>query len=180
MKLKSQFGIDITKNYILITGHRREHFGSGFDKIFKGFKRIAEDNPAINLIYPVHLNPNVKRPVENILGKLKNVFLIPPVGYLEFIWLMKNCNFIITDSGGIQEEAPTFKKPVIVTRKSTERPEAVNLGIAKLVGSDENKIYSVAKNLISNKSFYNQMIATTNPFGDGTASEKIYKIISKK
>jgi len=128
------------KPIILVTGHRRESFGPGFERICRALKRIAERNPGVNLIYPVHPNPNVKKPVFELLGKLHNFYLIDPLEYDPFVYLMDKSAVILTDSGGIQEEAPTLKKPILVMRDLTERMEAVNAGIAKLVGTDEDKI----------------------------------------
>lgn len=162
---------------ILVTMHRRESFGRDIKNICSALKEIAEINPNAVIIYPVHLNPNVREPVFNILESLKNIKLIDPLSYEPFLWLMNKSYFIITDSGGIQEEAPTLKKPVLVIRKYTERPESVELGISKLVGTSTNSIVESAQILLHNKEEYNKMIIDENPYGDGFAAEKIANII---
>ena len=159
--------------YILITGHRRENFGKSFIEICEAIRTLANKYPEIYFIYPVHLNPNVQKPVHRILNGLKNVHLIEPLDYKEFVYLMNYCYFILTDSGGIQEEAPSLKKPVLVMRETTERPEAIESGGVKLVGSDKRVIVKEASALIDSKEKYLDMCIKSNPYGDGTASNKI-------
>ncbi|MCF8378566.1 MAG: UDP-N-acetylglucosamine 2-epimerase (non-hydrolyzing) [Bacteroidales bacterium] len=164
------------RKMVLITGHRRENFGEGFKNICNAILELAINNTNVDFVYPVHLNPNVQEVVFRILGndsEKKNVFLIKPVEYLEFVELM-NCSYIIlTDSGGIQEEAPSLGKPVLVMRDTTERPEAVDSGVARLVGTDTEKIINGVELLLSNPDEYNLIAHISNPYGDGTASKKI-------
>lgn len=164
------------KPIILVTGHRRENFGDGFIHICKAIKRIASNND-VQVIYPVHLNPNVQEPVFSLLGELKNVHLIKPLSYPAFIWLMKKSHLILTDSGGIQEEAPSLQKPVLVMRDTTERPESIDAGTVLLVGTDEEKIVRETELLLNDTTRYNKMANSINPFGDGTASEKILNFL---
>jgi UDP-N-acetylglucosamine 2-epimerase (non-hydrolysing) len=171
---------DDEKQLILITGHRRENFGEGFINICKGLKQIAGKYTNIDIVYPVHLNPNVQTPVYTLLSDSANIFLIDPIDYLPFVFLMYKSTFIITDSGGVQEEAPSLGKPVLVMRDTTERPEAVTAGTAKLVGKNYKRIYSEASNLINNQTFYDSMSKAHNPYGDGKASKKIRKYIQHK
>ena len=167
----------ILPRIILITGHRRENFGKGFEDICKALKEIAIKNPQVELIYPVHLNPNVQEPVNRILSKIKNVHLIDPLDYLSFIKLMDSSYMVLTDSGGIQEEAPSLGKPVVLMRDSTERPEAEDAGTVILVGSDKNRIISSVDLLLKNDKVYEKMSRAHNPYGDGNACKKICKII---
>lgn len=171
----------ISKNQeiILITGHRRENHGQGFINICNAIKEIALKNPSLLLIYPVHLNPNVQVPVNAILGDVKNIKLIAPLAYPAFIWLMNRSKIIITDSGGVQEEAPSLGKPVLVMRETTERPEAAEAGTVILVGTDTNKIVSEAQALLDDKTKFDKMSRLHNPYGDGNASEKIVEFIKK-
>lgn len=169
----------LDNKYILITGHRRENFGQGFLNICKSIKNLATKHPDIYFVYPVHLNPNVKKPVNEILTNKKNVILIPPLEYEPFLYLLKNCYLVLTDSGGIQEEAPSLGKPVLVMRDETERPEAISAGTVKLVGSDEKTIVQTVNELIECTEKYNEMAASSNPFGDGKASFKITSIIKE-
>lgn len=162
-----------TKKFILITAHRRENFGKNFENIFNSIRELANKFPDVNFVYPVHPNPNVKNLAFKILDEISNVFLIDPMGYQEFTLLMKYCYFIMTDSGGIQEEAPSLGKPVLVMRDNTERPEAISAGTAKLVGSSVSSIIKEASSLISDKEAYEFMASKKNPYGDGTASKKI-------
>jgi UDP-N-acetylglucosamine 2-epimerase (non-hydrolysing) len=159
--------------FILVTGHRRENFGQGFINICEALKTIAFKNKNLHIIYPVHLNPNVQKPVYEILSGLDNVHLIEPLEYLEFVYLMSKSYFIITDSGGIQEEAPSLGKPVLVTRETTERPEAVEAGTVKLVGTNKDMIVEEAQKLIDDNTYYEQMSKAHNPYGDGKASDRI-------
>jgi len=161
---------------ILVTGHRRESFGRDFESICLGLKKIAENNN-VKIIYPVHLNPNVKEPAKKILGSNKNIYLIEPLDYFTFVWLMSKAYLILTDSGGIQEEASALAKPVLVMRKKTERPEGIEAGTAKLVGVESEDIYGEARKLLEDEELYNSMAVAKNPYGDGKASERIVKIL---
>lgn len=161
------------RKLILITGHRRENFGEGFLRMCDAIKSLAKRYPEVDLVYPVHLNPNVQKPVYEILGGIPNVFLIKPLDYLPFVYMMKQSHFILTDSGGVQEEAPGLGKPVLVMRDTTERPEAVSAGTVKLVGTDTNKIMDAFISLIENPSEYERMSKANNPYGDGRACERI-------
>ena len=161
------------KKIILVTGHRRENFGQGFLNICGALKQIAQTNPDIDIVYPVHLNPNVQKPVFKILAGVLNVSLIKTLDYTPFIFLMSISNIILTDSGGIQEEAPSLGKPVLVMRNTTERPEAVNAGTVKLVGTDKEKIIKETSVLLSNPEIYRNMSMAHNPYGDGKASSRI-------
>ncbi|MCL7752798.1 UDP-N-acetylglucosamine 2-epimerase (non-hydrolyzing) [Polaribacter sp. Z022] len=165
--------IDQNKRIVLVTGHRRENHGAGFINICKALKRIAENNTDCDIIYPVHLNPNVQKPVYNLLKGIKNIKLLTPLSYPAFVWLMEKSYLIITDSGGIQEEAPSLGKPVLVMRDTTERPEAVKSGTVVLVGANTNKIVEETNKLLNDKEAYNSMSLLHNPYGDGDSSEKI-------
>ncbi|MEN2489793.1 UDP-N-acetylglucosamine 2-epimerase (non-hydrolyzing) [Flavobacterium sp. B11] len=175
--LKEQ--IDFSKRIILVTGHRRENHGDGFINICAALKEIAKQNLDVQIIYPVHLNPNVKKPVYEILGNISNIKLIKPLAYPAFVWLMNQSTLIITDSGGVQEEAPSLGKPVLVMRDTTERPEAVEAGTVILVGTDKNKIIDQCNNLLKNKEEYEKMSALHNPYGDGRACERIVNYIKE-
>ena len=164
---------------ILVTGHRRENFGKGFEEICQALYDIAKNNPEVQIIYPVHLNPNVREPVERIISNINNIHLINPMDYLSFIKLMDACYLILTDSGGIQEEAPSLGKPVLVMRDATERPEAVKAGTVKLVGSDKQKIVEAVNQLLNDDVKYNEMARAHNPYGDGNASERICKVLEE-
>lgn len=168
-----------TERIILVTGHRRENHGDGFINICAALKRIAEANPDVQIIYPVHLNPNVKGPVYELLGSVKNIQLIDPLSYPAFVWLMNKSYLIITDSGGVQEEAPSLGKPVLVMRDTTERPEAVDAGTVILVGTDQDKIYQECSELLNNPERYEKMSSLHNPYGDGNACQKIVTFIHK-
>lgn len=161
---------------ILVTGHRRENHGQGFINICTALKQIAEKFPNTDIVYPVHLNPNVQKPVYELLNDLDNVYLIDPLEYLPFLHLMNNSKIVLTDSGGIQEEAPGLGKPVIVMRDTTERPEAVEAGTVKLVGTDTDLIVSEISKLIEDKNYYESMSRANNPYGDGKACERIVNI----
>lgn len=167
------------KKLILVTGHRRENHGDGFIRICEALKEIAEKNSGVQIIYPVHLNPNVKGPVYKILSDVSNIDLIAPLSYPSFVWLMNQSYLIITDSGGVQEEAPSLGKPVLVMRDTTERPEAVDAGTVILVGTDREKIISETQSLLENEDRYKKMSALHNPYGDGKACERIVKFIEK-
>ncbi|WP_264553433.1 non-hydrolyzing UDP-N-acetylglucosamine 2-epimerase [Flavobacterium sp. N2038] len=168
--------VDTTKYLILVTGHRRENFGEGFVNICKALKQIALDKN-VQVIYPVHLNPNVQKPVNEILGEVDNVKLIAPLNYPAFVWLMKQSKIIITDSGGVQEEAPSLGKPVLVMRDTTERPEAVEAGTVILVGTNTSDIVKQTSLLMSDNLLYEKMSKAHNPYGDGNASLRILKAI---
>jgi UDP-N-acetylglucosamine 2-epimerase (non-hydrolysing) len=163
--------------FILVTGHRRENFGQGFLNICEALKVLAKNNPDISILYPVHLNPNVRKPVNDLLSSVSNIKLVEPFQYEEFIYLMSKAYLILTDSGGIQEEAPSLGKPVLLMRDATERPEAVEMGTVKLVGSDQNNIVKEVQNLLDDSSEYQRMSKAHNPYGDGNASKKILKIL---
>lgn len=167
------------KRRVLITGHRRENFGEGFEHMCTAIKKLADEFSDVEFIYPVHLNPNVQEPVKRILNGLDNVRLIEPQSYLPFVGFMNDAYLILTDSGGVQEEAPSLGKPVLVMRDTTERPEAVTAGTVKLVGTDAENIYREVKKLLSDEVAYKQMAATTNPYGDGKAVERIVEILKK-
>lgn len=164
------------KRLILVTGHRRESFGSGFERICRALKRLAQRGD-VEIVYPVHLNPNVRDPVLSALGDQSDVHLIAPQDYLPFVYLMDQAYLIITDSGGVQEEAPSLGKPVLVMRETTERPEAVDAGTVRLVGTDENRIVSEAETLLDTPEVYRQMSSAHNPYGDGKASVRIVEAI---
>ncbi|MBD3796823.1 MAG: UDP-N-acetylglucosamine 2-epimerase (non-hydrolyzing) [Campylobacterales bacterium] len=165
------------KKIILVTGHRRENHGQGFINICEALKTIALNNPEIDIVYPVHLNPNVQKPVKEMLSNISNVYLIEPLQYEQFIYLMDKSYFIITDSGGVQEEAPSLGKPVLVMRDTTERPEAVEAGTVKLVGTDTATIIKEAQKLLDDKIEYEKMSKAHNPYGDGKACRKIVDFI---
>ena len=178
----SQFIQDLSnkignQEVILVTGHRRENHGGGFERICKALKTIALDNNDRLVIYPVHLNPAVKEPVNRILSGINNIILIDPLAYQDFVWLMNRSKIIITDSGGIQEEAPSLGKPVLVTRDTTERPEAVESGTVLLVGTNEDLIVSKALDLLNNEANFIKMSKLHNPYGDGLASKRIVEFI---
>lgn len=171
-QINLKFDLDVAK-LILVTGHRRENFGQGFINICEALKEIALTNPDIHIVYPVHLNPNVRKPVNEILGKVSNIHLIEPLGYQPFVYLMSRAYVIITDSGGVQEEAPSLGKPVLVMREVTERPEAVEAGTVKLVGCDKNKIVRETQFLLNSQEEYSKMALAHNPYGNGKACQKI-------
>ena len=161
------------REYILVTGHRRENFGDGFLHICKAIKELAALHPEMDIVYPVHLNPNVQKPVYELLSGLSNVYLISPLDYLPFIYAMQHSTLLLTDSGGVQEEAPSLGKPVLVMRDTTERPEAVEAGAVKLVGTNAEAIVSNVTALLLDKEMYKRMSETHNPYGDGQACERI-------
>jgi UDP-N-acetylglucosamine 2-epimerase (non-hydrolysing) len=174
------YNIDKSKKLVLVTGHRRENFGQGFLNICEALKEVALKNPDVDIVYPVHLNPNVQKPVKELLSNVKNVFLIDPLDYEPFVYLMHNAYFILTDSGGIQEEAPSLGKPVLVMRDTTERPEALVAGTVKLVGTDKQKIIENCQILFENKEAYQKMSKSHNPYGDGKACERIVDFLKGK
>ena len=176
MRIKEKFAfLDDHKRLVLVTGHRRENFGAGFETMCLALKEIASD-PDVQVVYPVHLNPNVQEPVKRILGNEKNIYLIEPLDYLPFVYLMKKSYIILTDSGGVQEEAPSLGKPVLVMRNTTERPEAVAAGTVRLVGADKEKIVFETKRLLADASAYQEMSFAHNPYGDGSACKRIRNI----
>ncbi len=167
------------KKMILVTGHRRENFGERFENICRALARVAENRPDVQILYPVHLNPNVHEPAHKILKNAEgaNIFLIDPVEYIAFVYLMNRSYMIVTDSGGIQEEAPSLGKPVLVMRDVTERPEGVRAGVVEIVGTQAAQIYSSIELLLSDASKYKKMTSACNPYGDGKAAERIARII---
>jgi UDP-N-acetylglucosamine 2-epimerase (non-hydrolysing) len=167
--------LDSDKKLILVTGHRRESFGDGFERICVALADIASQRPDVQILYPMHLNPNVREPVNRLLSTLPNVFLIEPQDYLPFVYLMNKSYLIITDSGGVQEEAPSLGKPVLVMRDTTERPEAVAAGTVKLVGTDTQKIVEQTLVLLNDEDVYKKMSQAHNPYGDGLACHRIVK-----
>jgi UDP-N-acetylglucosamine 2-epimerase (non-hydrolysing) len=182
-KTLEEKGFPIVKNhreagrkFILVTGHRRENFGEGFLHICKALKSIAQANPALDIIYPVHLNPNVQKPVHELLEGISNVYLISPLDYLPFVYMMQQSHLILTDSGGVQEEAPSLGKPVLVMRDTTERPEAVDAGTVKLVGTSFEMIVENTQKLLDNAAEYEKMSRANNPYGDGKACQRIVEL----
>jgi UDP-N-acetylglucosamine 2-epimerase (non-hydrolysing) len=171
--------LDPGKRMILVTGHRRENFGQGFENICRALKEISEQSDA-QIVYPVHLNPNVQAPVKRILGDAGDVHLIEPQDYQPFVWLMSRAHIIVTDSGGVQEEAPSLGKPVLVMRNTTERPEAVDAGTVRLVGTDPEKIKSEALRLLGDEAAYAEMARALNPYGDGKAAARIAQSLSQQ
>lgn len=171
--------LDPTKKLILVTGHRRENFGQGFLNICSALANIAKQHPEVQIVYPVHLNPNVQKPVNELLSGISNIHLIAPQDYLPFVYLMNRSYLILTDSGGIQEEAPSLAKPVLVMRDTTERPEAVEAGTVKLVGTDAVLIQQSVIELLENPDLYQTMAAAHNPYGDGTACQQIIHALNK-
>ena len=180
------FGYDVDrleemKKLVLITGHRRENFGEGFLNICNALKELSQKYPMVDFVYPMHLNPNVRRPIHEVFGEdlshLGNVFFIEPLEYLEFVYLMKQSAIVLTDSGGIQEEAPGLGKPVLVMRDTTERPEAVEAGTVKLVGTDKDVIINGVSLLLNDEKVYQQMSHAVNPYGDGKACERIVQAL---
>jgi UDP-N-acetylglucosamine 2-epimerase (non-hydrolysing) len=162
---------------VLITGHRRENFGQGFIDLCSAIRQLAQQNPDALFVYPVHLNPNVQAPVREHLAGIDNIFLIEPLEYLPFVFMMNRCYLVLTDSGGIQEEAPSLGKPVLVMREVTERPEAVEAGTVKLVGTDKDKIVSLTQQLLDDEAFYQRMSRAHNPYGDGLAAQRIVEVL---
>jgi len=166
-----------TERFVLITGHRRENFGDGFLQICHALRELAERYPEVHFVYPVHLNPNVQKPVHEILENLANIHLIPPLEYEPFLYLLKHCYLVLTDSGGIQEEAPSLGKPVLVMRDVTERPEAVDAGTVRLVGANQAQIVKNIIELIDDPQVYASMAKAHNPYGDGHACSKIVQVL---
>ena len=169
------------RKLVLITGHRRENFGEGFINICKAIKALVEKYPDVDFVYPMHLNPNVRKPIREVFGEdlsdLKNMFLIEPLEYLSFVYLMEKSTIVLTDSGGIQEEAPGLGKPVLVMRNTTERPEALEAGTVKLVGTNSEKIIEETSRLLDDLENYKMMSKAINPYGDGKACERIIRSV---
>jgi len=178
--IQNGYTINQERRIILVTGHRRENHGQGFIDICSALKEIAEKYPGCDIVYPVHLNPNVQKPVYEILKNISNIYLISPLEYLPFVYLMSHSYLVLTDSGGIQEEAPGLGKPVIVMRNTTERPEAVEAGTVKLVGTNKNLIVEEVSALLSDICYYNLMSKANNPYGDGKACFRIVNELKKK
>jgi UDP-N-acetylglucosamine 2-epimerase (non-hydrolysing) len=186
VKILAQAGYDIRrlnegKKLVLITGHRRENFGDGFIRMVTAMKDLSEKYPEVDFVYPMHLNPNVRKSIHKVFGDdlsvFPNFFFIEPLQYLEFVYLMEKSHIVLTDSGGIQEEAPGLGKPVLVMRDTTERPEAVKAGTVKLVGTDYNKIVREASVLLEDSTEYEKMSKAVNPYGDGHACERIVNFL---
>ncbi len=174
------YGYNISeRKIILVTGHRRENFGQGFLDICEAFKTIAVNNKDIDIVYPVHLNPNVRKPVMSNLSNIKNIYLIDPIDYEPFVYLISKSHIVLTDSGGIQEEAPSLGKPVLVMRDTTERPEAVDAGTVKLVGTDKQKIIKETDKLLNDSIEYKKMSLAHNPYGDGKACGRIVEFMMR-
>ncbi len=171
---------DAGRRVVLVTGHRRENFGGGMENVCRALARLAAEPGIDDIVYPVHPNPNVMDPVSRLLGGISNVHLIPPMDYLPFVYLMSRAHFVITDSGGIQEEAPSLGKPVLVMRDTTERPEAVSAGTVCMVGIDEERIVTEARRLLNDPDHYRRMSTAYNPYGDGRAADRIAQIIEGK
>jgi UDP-N-acetylglucosamine 2-epimerase (non-hydrolysing) len=163
------------RKLVLITGHRRENFGDGFINICSAIKSLSENFPSVDFLYPMHLNPNVRKPIKEVFGdkQILNLFLIEPLNYMPFVYLMEKSTIILTDSGGIQEEAPGLGKPVLVMRDTTERPEALEAGTVKLVGTDNSRIFKEVTKLLTEQDYYNQISTAVNPYGDGKACQRI-------
>lgn len=172
--------LDVAKKLLLVTGHRRESFGGGFERICEALVLTAKRYPDMQILYPMHLNPNVREPVNRMLKGIENIYLIEPQQYLPFVYLMMRAHIILTDSGGIQEEAPSLGKPVLVMRDTTERPEAVNAGTVKLVGTKVALITMELNELMDNQSAYENMSFAHNPYGDGEACHRIIDVLSLK
>ncbi|MBF2754876.1 MAG: UDP-N-acetylglucosamine 2-epimerase (non-hydrolyzing) [Gammaproteobacteria bacterium AqS3] len=169
---------EAVRPFVLITGHRRESFGAGLDRVCSGIVRLAEAHPGVDWVYAVHLNPNVRQVVHGRLSGRRNIYLLEPLEYGPFVEMMGSCRLILTDSGGIQEEAPALGKPVLVMRQSTERPEAVEAGAARLVGTDADAIFKAASELLSDEAVYRQMAQPREIFGDGSAARRIAEILA--
>ena len=174
---KEKYQIDFNQKIILVTVHRRESFGKGVENIFQALKEIAQRNQDIQIVYPVHTNPNIQKPAQDILANQKNIYLVEPLDYQSLVWLMRKSYLILTDSGGIQEEAPSLGKPLLVLRKKTERPEGVRAGTARLVGTNKEDIIAETEKLLRSPGLYQQMARKNNPYGDGTASRKIINVL---
>lgn len=167
----------LQKKIIFMTAHRRENFGAPFVRVLEAVRMLSKKFPNVDWVYPVHLNPNVHKPAHKYLSKLPNVHLIDPVSYADTVWLLKHCTLVVTDSGGLQEEAPAFGKPVLVLRDVTERPEAVKAGTVSLVGADRERIIKTVSRLLTDKKAYRKMSNAVNPYGDGRAAQRIHQAI---
>lgn len=195
VKVLAEAGYDVTrldggKKLVLITGHRRENFGDGFISMLTAMKHLSEKYPEVDFVYPMHLNPNVRKPIRQVFagmdslsmgegwGEAHNFFFIEPLQYLEFVYLMEKSTLVLTDSGGIQEEAPGLGKPVLVMRNTTERPEALDAGTVKLVGTDHDLIVSEVSRLLDDQAYYDQMSHAVNPYGDGKACSRIVRLLN--
>ena len=186
VKVLAEAGYDVTrlengKKLVLITGHRRENFGDGFISMVTAMKDLSEKYPDVDFVYPMHLNPNVRKPIHEVFGEdltaYKNFFFIEPLQYLEFVYLMEKSTVVLTDSGGIQEEAPGLGKPVLVMRNTTERPEALEAGTVKLVGTDHDLIVNEVSRLLEDQTYYDKMSKAVNPYGDGLACGRIVSVL---
>jgi len=176
--LSGELGFDwASEKFILITGHRRENFGDGIKQICEAIATLAKGYPRIHFVYPVHLNPQIQKPVNDVLRGYANIHLIEPLGYPEFLYLMRSCYIVLTDSGGIQEEAPSLGKPVLVMRDISERPEAITFGTVRLVGAKTDAIIQGVSELLDNESAYEEMAKQTNPYGDGQACKRIIEVL---
>lgn len=175
--LKAGYNVNRNRRLVLITGHRRENFGGGFISMCTAIKDLTKKYPEVDFVYPMHLNPNVRKPIHEVFGEnlsdLGNIFFIEPLEYLDFVYLMEKSTIVLTDSGGIQEEAPGLGKPVLVMRDTTERPEALEAGTVKLVGTDYDKIVGEVSKLLDDKTYYDQMSKAVNPYGDGLACQRV-------
>jgi UDP-N-acetylglucosamine 2-epimerase (non-hydrolysing) len=169
--------LESNQPWILVTGHRRESFGDGFERICQAISQITEKFPDVGVLYPVHLNPQVREPVNRILGNNSRIALVEPAGYEDFVWLMDHCTFLLSDSGGVQEEAPSLGKPVLVMRDTTERPEGVNAGTCRLVGTNRDFILREASVLLTDQGEYQRRSGLKNPYGDGTSAPRIREIL---
>lgn len=187
VNIKLNLGYEISrvhgqKRMILVTGHRRENFGAGFENILKSIKFLTEKYPDVDFVYPMHLNPNIREPILKLFGDEtpKNLYLIEPLDYFDFVNFMQKATLILTDSGGVQEEAPSLGKPVLVMRENTERPEGINLGTCRLVGTDQNKIITEVSRILEDDTYYKSFSKIDNPYGDGNSSKKIINILMEK
>jgi UDP-N-acetylglucosamine 2-epimerase (non-hydrolysing) len=172
-------GSVVSGRWILVTGHRRESFGGGFESICRALRELIDEHPDVGILFPVHLNPNVREPVNRLLSEHPRIALIEPVGYEDFIWLMDHCHFLLSDSGGVQEEAPSLGKPVLVMRSTTERPEGVEAGTCRLVGTDSSLILREARILLNDYNEYYRRSALKNPYGDGNTAKRIRQILEQ-
>ncbi|MEM9177951.1 MAG: UDP-N-acetylglucosamine 2-epimerase (non-hydrolyzing) [Myxococcota bacterium] len=175
-----ELGLDPDRRWILVTGHRRENLGAAMEDSFRGIRRVAESIPDVEVVYPVHLNPKVRKSAQGLLEGCDRVHLVEPVDYYQLVYLLRRVVLVITDSGGIQEEAPTFGKPVLVTRDTTERPEGVHAGVARLIGTDGAAIERAAVELLTDAAAYRAMAAATNPYGDGSAARQIADVLLRE
>jgi UDP-N-acetylglucosamine 2-epimerase (non-hydrolysing) len=180
-KLEAQFHfLNASARLILVTGHRRENFGEGFENICRALAQLVKRHADLEIVYPVHLNPNVQEPVRRLLEGLERIHLIDPVDYVPFVYLLGRCHFVITDSGGVQEEAPSLGKPVLVMRETTERPEAVEAGTVRLVGTKVERIVTESEHLLTDAAAYEAMARAHNPYGDGQAAERIAGVLGQE